>query len=320
MSKIGLGTAAIGRPLYINIKDVKQSEPFDLIKFRKAGEELLDFAYARGIRILDTAPGYGLAEDLVTQWLKKSKITDVAVSSKWGYTYVADFSATAIEHEVKEHSLAKLNEQWEVTKELLPSINLYQIHSATLDTKVLENKEVLKRLHELKITHNIKMGLTTTGDNQLEVMRLAMDVEVEHEPLFDSFQVTYNVFDQSIAEWIGASSDSYRDDRKIIVKEVLANGRIFPNVHRYPHYAAHYKLLLELSKKYAVGVDAVALRFCMDSINSDIVLSGASNKQQLSENLEAYDFVLTEEEIARIRTLKVVPEGYWSERKKLEWN
>jgi aryl-alcohol dehydrogenase-like predicted oxidoreductase len=314
MSKIGLGTAAIGRPLYINIKDVKQSEPFDLVKFKKAGEELLDFAYAKGIRILDTAPGYGLAEDLVTQWLKKSKSTDVAVSSKWGYT------ATAIEHEVKEHSLAKLNEQWEVTKELLPSINLYQIHSATLDTKVLENKEVLKRLHELKITHNIKMGLTTTGDNQLEVMRLAMDVEVEHETLFDSFQVTYNIFDQSIAEWVGASSDSYRDDRKIIVKEALANGRIFPNVHRYPHYAAHYKLLLELSKKYAVGADAVALRFCMDSINSDIVLSGASNKQQLSENLQAYDFVLTEEEIARIRTLKVVPEGYWSERKKLEWN
>jgi aryl-alcohol dehydrogenase-like predicted oxidoreductase len=320
MSKIGLGTAAIGRPLYINIKDVKQSEPFDLVKFKKAGEELLDFAYAKGIRILDTAPGYGLAEDLVTQWLKKSKITDVAVSSKWGYTYVADFSATAIEHEVKEHSLAKLNEQWEVTKELLPSINLYQIHSATLNTKVLQNVEVLKRLHELKITHNIKMGLTTTGDNQLEVMRLAMDVEVEHEPLFDSFQVTYNIFDQSIAELVRASSNSYRDDRKIIVKEALANGRVFPNVHRYPQYVAHYELLLELSKKYAVGVDAVALRFCMDSINSDIVLSGASNKQQLIENLQAYDFELTADEIKRIKDLKVVPEGYWSERKMLEWN
>ena len=320
MSKIGLGTAAIGRPLYINIKEGNQSEPFDLVAFRKSGEELLDFAYAKGVRILDTAPGYGLAENLVLQWLQKRNIRDVDVSSKWGYTYVADFSATAVEHETKEHSLAKLDEQWQATKELLPSLNLYQIHSATLDTKVLENVEVLKRLFEFKKTHNIDIGLTTTGANQLEVMRLARDVEVESEPLFDSFQVTYNIFDQSIAELVRASSNSYRDDRKIIVKEALANGRVFPNVHRYPQYVAHYELLLELSKKYAVGVDAVALRFCMDSINSDIVLSGASNKQQLSENLQAYDFVLTEEEIARIRTLKVVPEGYWSERKKLEWN
>ena len=58
----------------------------------------------------------------------------------------------------------------------------------------------------------------------------------------------------------------------------------------------------------------------MDSIKSDIVLSGANTQKQLAENLKAYDFVLTEEEIARIKMLKVDPEGYWSERKKLEWN
>ena len=158
----------------INIKDNKSSKPFDKQEFIKKGEALLDFAYANGIRILDTAPGYGLAENLVTEWLQNRKISDVSVSSKWGYTYVADFSPTAEHHEVKEHSLAKLNEQWEVTKELLPSLSIYQIHSATLDTQVLQNEELLKRLYELKKTHNVAIGLTTTGANQLEVMRLAM--------------------------------------------------------------------------------------------------------------------------------------------------
>lgn len=315
MAKIGLGTAAIGRPLYINIKDEAESKPFDKQEFIKKGEALLDFAYAKGIRILDTAPGYGLAENLVTEWLKNHNISDMSVSSKWGYTYVADFSATAEQHEVKEHSVAKLNQQWEVTKGLLPSLNNYQIHSATLDTQVLQNTEVLKRLYELKKTHNVAIGLTTTGANQLEVMQLAMDVEVESEPLFDSFQVTYNVFDQSIAELVGADFD-----RTIIVKEALANGRVFANLERYPHYKAHYDLLSELSNKYEVGIDAIALRFCMDSIKSDTVLSGASSQKQLSENLKAYDFVLTDDEIARIKTLKVDPEGYWSERKALEWN
>lgn len=315
MAKIGLGTAAIGRPLYINIKDEVESKPFDKKEFIRKGEVLLDFAYANGVRIVDTAPGYGLAENLVTEWLQNRTISDVSVSSKWGYTYVADFSATAEQHEVKEHSLAKLNEQWEVTKGLLPSLNTYQIHSATLDTGVLQNKEVLKRLYEIKKTHNVAIGLTATGVNQLEVMRLAMAIEVENEPLFDSFQVTYNVFDQSIAELVGADFD-----RTIIVKEALANGRVFPNLQRYPHYSAHYDLLSELSKKYEVGVDAIALRFCMDSIKSDTVLSGASSQKQLSENLKAYDFVLTEDEIARIKMLKVDPEAYWCERKALEWN
>ena len=92
------------QPLYINIMEGNKSEPFDLVAFRKSGEELLDFAYAKGVLTLDTSPGYGLAENLVLQWLKKRNIRDVDVSSKWGYTYVADFSATAIVHETKEHS------------------------------------------------------------------------------------------------------------------------------------------------------------------------------------------------------------------------
>jgi aryl-alcohol dehydrogenase-like predicted oxidoreductase len=314
-SKIGLGTAAIGRPHYINIKEKVASNSFDKDEFIKDGEAMLDFAYDQGIRIYDTAPGYGLAENLVIEWLKTRKISDVSVSSKWGYTYVADFSAKAEQHEVKEHSLAKLNEQWDATKRLLPSLNLYQIHSATIDTNVLRNREVLNRLYELKKTQNVAIGLTTTGANQLEVLRLAMDVQVENQSLFDSFQVTYNVFDQSIAELVGADFN-----KKIIVKEALANGRVFPNVQRFSHYKDHYELLIELGEKYNVGVDAIALRFCMDSIKSEIVLSGASTKNQLIENLKVYNFRLSDDEIERLRTLQVSNEHYWSERKALEWN
>lgn len=91
-------------------------------------------------------------------------------------------------------------------------------------------------------------------------------------------------------------------------------------MEKYPHYSVHYTLLADLADKYKVGVDAVALRFCMDSISAEIVLSGASNKQQLSENLQAYDFELTADEIARIKDLKVTPDSYWQERKALEWN
>ena len=315
MAEIGLGTAAIGRPIYINIKETVGSKPFDIEQFRDGGMQLLDSAYAKGVRRFDTAPGYGLAENLVMDWIQQREITDVSVSSKWGYTYVANFSATATLHEVKEHSLAKLHEQWNTTKELRPSLDIYQIHSATLDTGVLKNKEVLTRLYELKKTHGIEIGLSTTGANQAEVMRVAVGVEVAGEALFDSFQVTYNVFDQSIAEVLNQDFDG-----KLIIKEALANGRVFPNEGKYSDYKAHYVLLDKLSKKYKVGIDAIALRFCMDSISSHTVLSGASTEKQLAENLKAYDFELTKEELRGLRALKVNPDSYWAERKALEWN
>ena len=68
-------------------------------------------------------------------------MTSIEIATKWGYTYTANFDANATVHEVKEHSLSKLNEQWNFSKQLLPYLKVYQIHSATLETGVLENKK-----------------------------------------------------------------------------------------------------------------------------------------------------------------------------------
>ena len=61
MLKIGLGTAAIGRPQYINIKQ-QSTEEFHKESFIEQGKQVLNSAYEQGIRYYDTAPGYGLAQ------------------------------------------------------------------------------------------------------------------------------------------------------------------------------------------------------------------------------------------------------------------
>ena len=198
-NNLGLGTAAIGRPVYINLKQDTSEEAFSLPKFKEKGLEVLENAYVNGVRYFDTSPGYGIAEELMVGWLKEKNDPSIIVSTKWGYTYVANFDPNAKVHEVKEHSLANLNKQWEYSKQLLPYLKVYQIHSATLDTGVLENTEVLKRLHTLKKEYNITIGLTTTGDNQTEVLEKALAIQVENEYLFQSFQCTYNVLDQSVS-------------------------------------------------------------------------------------------------------------------------
>ena len=313
--KIGFGTAAIGRPQYINIKQNSNAE-ISLEAFRANGKRMIDSAYLQGIRYFDTAPGYGLAEDLLIDWIKDKDDESIEIATKWGYTYTANFDQNATQHEVKEHSLKKLNEQWNQSKRLSPFLSTYQIHSATLDTGVLDNDEVLHRLLELKNEHGILIGLTTTSSNQLEVLKKALDVEVEGTQIFEVFQVTYNIFDQSLANM---SEQLSNQNKRIVIKEALANGRIFPN-ENFPNYSKAHKKLIELSEKYETGIDAIALRFCMDSISVFKVLSGATNIQHLTDNLQVSNFELEKNDISVLKELLIDPEQYWSERKKLTWN
>ena len=312
---IGLGTAALGRPQYINVRQ-ESCDNSNLDTFRKQSFQVLENAYNLGIRYFDTAPGYGLAEELLLQWLQTKDDKTIEVATKWGYTYTANFDAKAKIHEVKEHSLSKLKEQWKFSKQLLPYLKVYQIHSATLETGVLENTPVLNELARLKNEKKLKIGITTTGTNQVEVIKKALDIIVDEKPLFDVFQVTYNFLDQSLLEII---DDLKQQDKSIVIKEALANGRVFRN-NNYPHYTKMYSALENLAKKYNVGVDAIVLQYCSQTIPGSIVLSGASNTNQLDENLKVNSFSLSNDEVQLLNSFKITPEFYWTERKQLQWN
>mgnify|MGYP001156000782 CR=1 FL=1 len=313
--KLGLGTAALGRPQYINVR-LESCENSNLETFRKQSFEVLENAYQSGIRYFDTAPGYGLAEELVLDWLQTKNDKTIEIATKWGYTYTANFDANATVHEIKEHSLAKLNEQWAFSKQLLPYVKVYQIHSATLETGVLENTAVLKQLAFLKKEHNLKIGLTTTGTNQVEVIKKALTVLIDGEQLFDVFQVTYNFLDQSV---LAISDELLRQKKAIVIKEALANGRVFSN-ENYPQYQKMYALLESIAKKHNVGVDAIALKYCEQTIPKSIVLSGASTSKQLQENVKTTSFLLSNDDVELLKSFKVSPEFYWQERKELQWN
>ncbi len=114
---------------------------------------VLDAAWERGIRYFDAARSYGRAEEFLSTWLSSREISpaDVTIGSKWGYTYTAGWQIEAQQHEVKEHTLPVFERQIRESRALLgPYLKLYQIHSATLDSGVLENQEVLRGLAELR--------------------------------------------------------------------------------------------------------------------------------------------------------------------------
>ncbi len=313
---IGLGLAALGRPEYINVgtnPGVKKSEE----AFRINTCKVLDFAYQRGARYFDTAPSYGKGELFLMEWHQSRQHQDVILGTKWGYTYVADWQlGHQGPHEIKEHSLKKLKEQWMQSKKMLPALRLYQIHSATFESGVLDNQAVLNHLHKIKMETGVTIGITTSGPNQKDIISKAQQISVEGVELFDSFQVTFNILEQeSFPILIGAK----KAGKTVLIKEALANGRVFPN-RKYPHYRSLNDTLTALARHYQVGIDAIALRYCMDKLNPDIVLSGASDTKQLDQNLKATAMRLSNTHISLLDDYRVSSEDYWSERGRLSWD
>lgn len=310
MTKIALGMAAIGRPHYINIKSADSLKNPNKELLHTHALMLLNSAYQMGIRHFDAAPGYGIAEEILLDWIKKEHHSDIDISTKWGYTYTANFEKNPLQHEVKEHSLHVLQHQWQYSKQLLPYLTTYQIHSATLDSGVLDNNEVLNELCLLKEQYNIEIGITTSGIHQNETIQKAIEIARNGKPVFTLFQATYNIFEQSILKSIDLL---HAHKATLIVKEAMANGRILSQ-------SKEHAILAKLAHKYHVGIDAIALRFCMDSIKPKLVLSGAATVQQLKENLLANTFELTVSEIDLLKSMQMNSNDYWGERKNLEWN
>jgi aryl-alcohol dehydrogenase-like predicted oxidoreductase len=310
MAQIGLGMAALGRPEYINIRMHPVADT-SVDAFKQNSFDVLDTAYASGVRFFDTAPSYGKGESFLKEWHSLRNHHDAVLSTKWGYTYVAGWNLGYNgAHEIKEHSLNKLLEQWEFSKSLLPNLKVYQIHSATFESGVLKNEAVLEALFQLKHITGVKIGLTVSGVSQRAILETAFSIQKEGELLFDSYQLTFNIFEQSVAAIV---TEIKTAGKFVIVKEGLANGRVFLS-------NPASELLGFLANKYNVGIDAIALRYCMDVIEPDIVLSGAFSKEQLLQNLKANEFSLTLDEVAGLSKYAMSEKKYWSQRTDLHWH
>jgi aryl-alcohol dehydrogenase-like predicted oxidoreductase len=315
-TEIGLGLAALGRPEYINLRSHPDADK-SIDAYRSNALRVMDYAYKNKIRHFDTAASYGKGEEFLLEWNNKHGYKDVKLSSKWGYSYVANWEiGFKGQHEIKEHSLAKLQEQWIEARKLLPALKLYQIHSATFESGILENADVLNALYEIKESTGVKLGLSVSGVKQSEILETALNIKIKGKTLFDSFQATFNILEQSTFRIL---QKIMQHNKKVIVKEGLANGRLFENKN-YLHYKKLYDLLDRLSNKYGVGVDAIALRFIMDFLEPQLVLSGASTINQLNENIQARKFVLNKSEVSELQSFSSKRDKYWRERSLLLWH
>lgn len=288
---MGLGLAALGRPAYINVGRQRDfGSERSVAALERRCHEMLDAAYATGIRYVDAARSYGLAENFLGTWLKTRNPSkaSITIGSKWGYTYTGAWRLDAPVHEVKDLSIDTLRRQIVESRSLLGDrLQLYEIHSATIESKVVENADVLRELMRLR-SGGLVIGLTVTGPNQADMIRRALRANVDGVNPFQVVQATWNLLETSAG---AALAEAKAAGWGVIVKEGLANGRLADR-------------------------DALALAAALSQSWADVVLSGAVTREQLESNLKAIGLIRGPVDWPDIAES---PTDYWARRGTLAW-
>ncbi len=319
VSVMGLGLAALGRPGYINLghaEDLQRN--YDPVRMQQQAAAVLDLAWEQGIVYFDAARSYGRAEEFLADWIKQRGLApeELVVGSKWGYTYTADWKIEAEHHEIKQHTRENLDKQWQESSWLLSShLDLYQIHSATLESGVLFNKQVLVRLGEIR-RGGTRIGLSVSGPRQAEVLEQALQIRVAGERLFDTVQATWNLLEPSAGEML---RQAHAQGVGVIIKEGLANGRLTER-NQSADFAASRQALNVQAERLQTTWDALSLAAVLAQPWVDVVLSGAANGTHLTSNLAALQVAYDAEAAQALAEIQESPEEYWGKRSQLQWN
>lgn len=233
----------------------------------QASEDAIMYALSQGYRHLDTASYYH-NEDAVGRAIKKSGIPreEIFVTTK---VWNEDQRQNKV-REAFEESLRKLDTNY---------IDLYLIHWPVVD-KIQETWKVLEGLYKDGLVKAI--GVSNFKDHHLETLKEISTIspainQVELHPFFNQ---------QSILD--------YCKKEGIQLEAWSPLGASKTDLLKEP-------LLVKLSEKYDKSPAQIVLRW---NFQRDVVIiPKSSNKERLVQNMNIFDFNLTEDDMNQINSL-----------------
>lgn len=243
------------------------------------GADIISAAVEEGYRYFDTASFYE-TEGYVAEAISRSGLPreDFFIATKLWKEEMGYEEALA----ACERSLKRLNTDY---------IDLYLIHwpkptpdyedwkQLDLDTwRALEKLYKEGKVRAIGVSNFLPHHL----DNILE--------NCEVKPMVD--QIEYH------AGYTQEATVQYCKQHGILVQawSPISRGRIFHDV-----------TLMELAEKYQVSVAKLALRFCIQ--NGIVPLPKAASRERMRENMNLFDFTISDEDMNRINT---IPQVGWS--------
>jgi len=162
----------------------------------------------------------------------------------------------------------------------------------------------------------LKIGLTVSGAHQADTIWQALEIAYDGRLLFSSVQATWNLLEQSASSALQATHEA---GLGVIIKEVLANGRLTPR-NTNPSFKRQLALLKSHAEANQTTMDAIALAAVLQQEFVDVVLSGAARIDHLRSNLQALQVSRLENIEALYAGIKESPSTYWHTRGQLDWN
>ena len=305
------------------------------------GHEQLDYALTQGINFIDTAEMYsvpgraetaGSTERIIGTWLKKSgKRKDIILATKVtgpspAFKHISDnlgFSRTRI-LEALEGSFKRLGTDY---------IDIYQMHWPERKTNYFGQlgyiqhddqwqdnfEESVDTMNELiregKIRH---WGLS--NETAWGAMRTCQIADSKHQARPLSIQNPYNLLNRSFE--VGLSEISIREKISLLAYSPLGFGLLsgkfhthtdtprdrinqFKNLMRYNGQKSHEAtaMYIEIAENAGISPAQLALSFVNDRPFVTSTIIGATNMDQLKENIESIYVKLSPEIITQIEAV-----------------
>lgn len=259
--KLGLGTAQFGLNYGIsNAIGVTISEEV---------KRILEFAYQKGIALLDTAPAYGTSEETLGNSLQDSH----------GFLIVTK-TPTYRKGRIDNSDGQYLRETFQTSLNRLKQSSLYCLLIHHADDLFLPNGNILwEAMEELKAAGVVKkIGVSVYSPQQIE------KILARYSP--DVIQAPVNVLDQRLIK-AGYLAILKKQGIEIHSRSVFLQGLLLMTVEEMPDYFNPFKPILEryrqsLKEKWISPLKA-ALGFVYRLPDIDYVLVGVNNKHHLEE-------------------------------------
>ncbi len=285
ISRIGLGTVEIGLAYGLQNEGLPSEQ--DAITLLKSVVEL-------GVTYIDTARGYGLAEERIGK-SGIGKNDNVVIGTKFGQflKQEPDLHGADLEKRIrKDIDMSRKNLNQEV-------LQLVQFHNELEDyTDLSEIIEIAQKLqHEQKIIH---VGIAVRGE--------AVALSAIESGFFETIQLAYNIVDQRMHTYVFQKAQE--KNIGIINRSVLLKGALTPARATLPDALSQLKEHADkadhIAQELGIDLPTLALRFVLSESAISTALIGTATANRITSALEALQQgPLPDNVIAKLRELAI---------------